>query len=397
MRDILGGKGACLAEMANLGLPVPPGFTISAKLCLTYLERGTFPDGLREEVARHLKQLEHATKRKFGSHDRPLLVSVRSGAAVSMPGMMETILNLGLNDETVQGLVADSKNPNFAYDSYRRFVHMYGDVVFDLGRQPFAEVLEECKRRRKVERDIDLPPEELQALVRDFKAIVQAKAGMPFPDDPMHQLWGAIEAVFRSWRTRRAVGYRRIHGIPEDLGAAVNVVAMVYGNMGEDSGTGGAFTRDCSTGENVLNGDFLVNAQGEDVVSGARTPQPIAKLKRGRLARVFGELVRVAEKLERHFQGRPDLQVTFGRGKLYMLQTRRAQRTGLAAVRIAADMVDDGLITADEAGPPGPPPDLDQLFHPMGDPPAATTVVAKGLPASPGAAIGGAGVHRAAG
>src|SRR2546430_498351 len=388
MRDILGGKGAGLAEMANLGLPVPPGFTISAKLCLTYLERGTFPDGLREEVARHLTQLEHATKRKFGSHDRPLLVSVRSGAAVSMPGMMETILNLGLNDETVQGLVADSKNPNFAYDSYRRFVHMYGDVVFDLGRQPFAEGLEECKRRRKVERDIDLPPEDLQALVRESKAIVQAKAGVPFPDDPMQQLWGAIEAVFRSWRTRRAVDYRRIHGIPEDLGTAVNVVAMVYGNMGEDSGTGVAFTRDCSTGENALNGDFLVNAQGEDVVSGARTPQPIAKLKRGRLARVFGELVRVAEKLERHFKDVQDIEFTFERGKLYMLQTRRAQRTGLAAVRIAADMVDDGLITADEAVQRVPPRDLDQLFHPMVDPRASTTVVAKGLPASPGAAIG---------
>src|SRR3989454_894882 len=388
MRDILGGKGAGLAEMANLGLPVPPGFTISAKLCLTYLERGTFPDGLREEVARHLKQLEHATKRKFGSRDRPLLVSVRSGAAVSMPGMMETILNLGLNDETVQGLVADSKNPNFAYDSYRRFVHMYGDVVFDLGRQPFAEVLEECKRRRKVERDIDLPPEELQALVRESKAIVQAKAGVPFPDDPMHQLWGAIEAVFRSWRTRRAVDYRRIHGIPEDLGTAVNVVAMVYGNMGEDSGTGVAFTRDCSSGENVLNGDFLVNAQGEDVVSGARTPQPIARLKRGRLARVFGELARVAQKLERHFKDVQDIEFTFERGKLYMLQTRRAQRTGLAAVRIAADMVDDGLITADEAVQRVPPHDLDQLFHPMVDPRASTTVVAKGMPASPGAAIG---------
>src|SRR5256712_4898038 len=388
MRDILGGKGAGLAEMANLGLPVPPGFTISAKLGPPYLGRGTFPDGLREEVARHLKQLEHATKRKFGSRDRPLLVSVRAGGAVSMRGMRETTLTLGLNDETVQGLVADSKTPSFAYDSYRRFVHMYGDVVFDLGRQPFAEVLEECKRRRKVERDIDLPPEELQALVRESKAIVQAKAGVPFPDDPMQQLWGAIEAVFRSWRTRRAVDYRRIHGIPEDLGTAVNVVAMVYGNMGEDSGTGVAFTRDCSTGENVLNGDFLVNAKGEDVVSGARTPQPIARLKRGRLTRVFGELARVAQKLERHFKDVQDIEFTFERGKLYMLQTRRAQRTGLAAVRIAADMVDDGLITADEAVQRVPPHDLDQLFHPMVDPRASTTVVAKGLPASPGAAIG---------
>src|SRR2546422_3012270 len=388
MRDILGGKGAGLAEMANLGLPVPPGFTISAKLCLTYLERGTFPEGLGGEVARHLRQLVRAAKGKVGCGVGAVLVSVRSGAAVSMPGMRETILTLGLNDETVQGLVADSKNPRFAYDSYRRFVQMYGDVVFDLGRQPFAEVLEEYKLRRKVERDIDLPAEDLQALVREFKAMVQAKAGTPFPDDPMQQLWGAIEAVFRSWRTRRAVDYRRIHGIPQDLGTAVNVVAMVYGNMGEDSGTGVAFTRDCSTGENVLNGDFLVNAQGEDVVSGARTPQPIARLKRGRLTRVFGELARVAQKLERHFKDVQDIEFTFDRGKLYMLQTRRAQRTGLAAVRIAADMVDDGLITADEAVQRVPPHDLDQLFHPMGDPRASTTVVAKGLPASPGAAIG---------
>src|SRR5256712_8964180 len=273
---------------------------------------------------------------------------------------------------------------------------MYGDVVFDLGRQPFAEVLEECKRRRKVERDIDLPPEELQALVRESKAIVQAKAGVPFPDDPMQQLWGAIEAVFRSWRTRRAVDYRRIHGIPEDLGTAVNVVAMVYGNMGEDSGTGVAFTRDCSTGENVLNGDVLVNAQGEDVVSGARTPQPIAKLKRGRLTRVFGELVRVAARLERHVKDVQDIEFTFDRGKLYVLQTRRAQRTGLAAVRIAADMADDALSTADQAAHRGPPRDLDQLFHPMVDPRAAATLVAKGLPASPGAAIGEAGFHAAA-
>src|SRR5881296_1921341 len=386
MRDILGGKGAGLAEMANLGLPVPPGFTISAKLCLTYLERGTFPDGLKEEVARHLKQLERATKRKFGSRDGPLLVSVRSGAAVSMPGMMETILNLGLNDETVQGLVADSKNPRFAYDSYRRFVQMYGDVVFDLGRQPFAEVLEECKRRRKVERDIDLPPEELQALVREFKSIIQAKCGLPFPEDPTVQLWGAIAAVFKSWRTRRAADYRRVHGIPDDLGTAVNVVAMVYGNMGDDCGTGVAFTRDCSTGEAVLNGDVLTNARGEEVVSGMRTPVPIARLKRGRLTRVFGELARVAQKLERHFKDVQDIEFTFEHGRLFILQTRRAQRTGLAAVRIAVDMVQERLITADEAVQRVPPRDLDQIFHPMVDPRAVVTVVAKGLPASPGGA-----------
>src|SRR6266700_830790 len=346
MRDILGGKGAGLAEMANLGLPVPPGFTISAKLCIAYLEHGTFPDDLREEVDRHLKQLERASKKRFGDARNPLLVSVRSGAAVSMPGMMETILNLGLNDETVQGLIAGSKNPRFAFDSYRRFVQMYGDVVFDLGKEPFAEVLDEFKRRRKVERDIDLPADDLKALVREFKSIIQAKCGAPFPEDPTVQLWGAIAAGFKSWRTRRAADYRRVHGIPDDLGTAVNVVAMVYGNMGDDSGTGVAFTRDCSTGEAVLNGDVLTNAQGEDVVSGARTPESLAKLKRGKLAKVYRELERIAEKLERHFRDVQDIEFTFEHGDLYM------------------------------------------LFHPMVDPRASVTLVAKGLPASPGAATG---------
>ena len=388
MRDILGGKGAGLAEMANLGLPVPPGFTISAKLCLTYLEQGTFPDELREEVDRHLKQLERVSKKKFGDPKNPLLVSVRSGAAVSMPGMMETILNLGLNDATVEGLIAGSKNPRFSYDSYRRFVQMYGDVVFDLGKEPFAEVLEEFKQRRRAERDIDLPPDDLAALVHEFKSIIQAKRGVPFPDDPFAQLWGAIEAVFKSWRTRRAMDYRKVHGIPDDLGTAVNVVAMVYGNMGDDCGTGVAFTRDCRSGENVLNGDFLANAQGEDVVSGARTPEPIAKMKRGALAKVYRELERIADKLERHFRDVQDIEFTFEHGRLFMLQTRRAQRTGLAAVRSAVEMVDDGLITPDEAVQRVPPQDLEQLFHPMVDPRASVTVVAKGLPASPGAATG---------
>ncbi|HXL06212.1 MAG TPA: pyruvate, phosphate dikinase [Gemmatimonadales bacterium] len=388
MRDILGGKGAGLAEMANLGLPVPPGFTISAKLCLTYLEQGTFPDELREEVDRHLKQLERVSKKRFGDPKNPLLVSVRSGAAVSMPGMMETILNLGLNDATVEGLIAGSKNPRFAYDSYRRFVQMYGDVVFDLGKEPFAEVLEEFKKRRRAERDIDLPADDLAALVHEFKSIIQAKRGVPFPDDAFAQLWGAIEAVFKSWRTRRAMDYRKVNGIPDDLGTAVNVVAMVYGNMGDDSGTGVAFTRDCRTGENVLNGDFLANAQGEDVVSGARTPEPIAKMKRGALAKVYRELERIADKLERHFRDVQDIEFTFEHGRLFLLQTRRAQRTGLAAVRSAVEMVDDGLITPDEAVQRVPPQDLDQLFHPMVDPRASVTVVAKGLPASPGAAMG---------
>jgi pyruvate, orthophosphate dikinase len=388
MRDLLGGKGAGLAEMANLGLPVPPGFTISAKLCLRYLADGSFPAGLKDEVDRHLKSVEQAADRKFGGTTRPLLVSVRSGAAVSMPGMMETILNLGLNDDTVQGLIRESGNARFAYDSYRRFVQMYGDVVFDLGKAPFDEVLEAIKRRRKADRDIDLPAEDLQGLVREYKAIVQARCGVPFPDDPRAQLWGAIEAVFKSWRTRRAIDYRRLHGIPDDMGTAVNIVAMVYGNTGEDSGTGVAFTRDCRTGERALNGDFLVNAQGEDVVSGARTPDSIAKMKRGKFAPVYRELSEVAEKLETHFRDVQDIEFTFEHGHLYMLQTRRAQRTGLAAVRIAVEMVDEGRIDEDEAVQRVPPQDLDQVFHPMVDPRTTVTVVAKGLPASPGAAIG---------
>ena len=388
MRDILGGKGAGLAEMANLGLPVPPGFTISARLCITYLEQGTFPDELREEVDRHLKQLERAAKKKFGDARNPLLVAVRSGAAVSMPGMMETILNLGLNDETINGLIAGSGNPRFAYDSYRRFVQMYGDVVFDLGKDPFEEVLTEAKRHRKVKRDIDLPADDLKAMVEEFKAIIQSRTDTTFPDDPQAQLWGAIEAVFQSWRTRRALDYRRVHGIPDDMGTAVNIVAMVYGNMGDDCGTGVAFTRDCRTGERVLNGDVLTNAQGEDVVSGARTPLQIASMKRGKLAKIYRDLERLAQKLERHFKDVQDIEFTFEHGKLYMLQTRRAQRTGVAAVRVAVEMATEGLISQDEAVQRVPPQDLDQLFHPMVDPRAAVTVLAKGLPASPGAATG---------
>ena len=390
MRDILGGKGAGLAEMANLGLPVPPGFTLSAKLCIRYLEAGVLPEDLRDEAHRHLKQLEQHAGKKFGDPKNPLLVSVRSGAAVSMPGMMETILNLGLNDDTVQGLIAGTRNPRFAYDSYRRFVQMYGDVVFDLGKAPFEEVLVAAKQRRKVKRDIDLPPEDLAGLVREFKEIIQAKSGREFPDDPVTQLWGAIESVFQSWRTRRAVDYRRVHGIPDDLGTAVNIVAMVYGNLGDDSGTGVAFTRDCRTGEATLNGDFLTNAQGEDVVSGARTPEPLSKMRRGKLAKVYRELERIGDKLERHFKDVQDIEFTFEHGKLYMLQTRRAQRAGLAAVRIAVEMVDEGLISPEEAVQRVPPQDLDQLFHPMVDPRAQVTVIAKGLPASPGAAMGAA-------
>src|SRR5256884_58563 len=388
MRDILGGKGAGLAEMANLGLPVPPGFTISAKLCIAYLEQGTFPDDLREEVDRQLKQLERASKKRFGDARDPLLVSVRSGAAVARPGVLEPIRNGAQKEDPVRGLSGAQRTPGSAYYPCRRFVQMYGDVVFDLGKEPFTEVLAEFKRRRKAQRDIDLPADDLKALAREFKSIIQSKTGLPFPEDPTVQLWGAIAAVFKSWRTRRAVDYRRVHGIPDDLGTAVNVVAMVYGNMGDDSGTGVAFTRDCSTGEAVLNGDVLTNAQGEDVVSGARTPESISTLKRGKLAKVYRELQRIATKLERHFRDVQDIEFTFEHGKLYLLQTRRAQRAGLAAVRTAVEMVEEGLITPGEAVQRVPPQDLDQLFHPMVDPRASVTLVAKGLPASPGAATG---------
>ncbi|HXQ28099.1 MAG TPA: pyruvate, phosphate dikinase [Gemmatimonadales bacterium] len=388
MRDVLGGKGAGLAEMANLGLPVPPGFTITAKLCIRYLESGTFPDHFREEVDRHLKQLERTSGTRFGSSARPLLVSVRSGAAVSMPGMMESILNLGLNDDTVGGLIASSGDARFAYDSYRRFVQMYGDVVFELGKGPFETLLEKARRRRRVQRDIELPADDLAALAREFKAIIRARTGKGFPDQPEEQLWGAIAAVFRSWRTRRAIEYRRVHNIPDDMGTAVNVMAMVYGNRGDDSGTGVAFTRDCSTGENILNGDFLPNAQGEDVVSGTRTPLPLSRMRRGALGKVYRDLERIATKLERHFKDVQDIEFTFERGKLYILQTRRAQRTGVAAVRIAVDMEGEALISSDEAVQRVPPQDLDQIFHPMVDPGSPVTVLARGLPASPGAAIG---------
>src|SRR5438034_1036835 len=293
-------------------------------------------------------------------------------------------------DGRADGFIAGSKNPRFAYDSYRRFVMMYGDVVYDIGKAPFEEELDKAKARRKVKRDIDLPAHDLHDLVHDFKTIVKKRTGHPFPDDPQEQLWGAIEAVFKSWHTKRAKDYRQVNGIPDSLGTAVNIVAMVYGNMGDDCGTGVAFTRDCSTGEHVLNGDVLTNAQGEDVVSGARTPESISTLKRGKLAKVYRELQRIATKLERHFRDVQDIEFTFEHGKLYLLQTRRAQRAGLAAVRTAVEMVEEGLITPGEAVQRVPPQDLDQLFHPMVDPRASVTLVAKGLPASPGAATGDA-------
>jgi pyruvate,orthophosphate dikinase len=389
MKDVLGGKGAGLAEMTNLGIPVPPGFTIAASLCPTYLETRSFPPRLRPQLEAALGRLEAATGRQFGGSADPLLVSVRSGAAVSMPGMMETILNLGLNDVTVEGLARLSGNPGFAYDSYRRFVQMYGVVVNELPKRVFDEALDRRKLAEGSAREIDMPWEALREVVGEFKQLIQRESGKPFPDDPMEQLWGAVEAVCESWNTRRAIDYRKLHDIPDTMGTAVNIVAMVYGNMGEDSGTGVAFTRDPSTGERALYGEYLLNAQGEDVVSGIRTPEPISRLQE-RMPEAYLELERVARTLERHFRDVQDLEFTIQRGRLYMLQTRRAQRSGHAAVRCAVEMVDEGLISEEEAIARVPPNDLNQLLHPTIDPKAALDLLTTGLPASPGAASGAA-------
>jgi pyruvate,orthophosphate dikinase len=387
MKDILGGKGAGLAEMTTIGIPVPPGFTIASNLCIHYLESGQFPKRLQSQVENALQKLEAATGKHLGDGENPLLVSVRSGAAVSMPGMMETILNLGLNDVTVEGLTSQSGNPRFAWDSYRRFVQMYGSVVFELPKKPFEQILDEHKHRCGIERDIDLPVEEMQAIVRRFKEHVRGETEREFPSDPLDQLWGAIAAVFESWNTRRAIDYRKLHDIPDSMGTAVNIVAMVFGNLGEDSGTGVAFSRDPSTGEPRLYGEYLLNAQGEDVVSGTRTPFPISKLKE-QLPAAFQELERVGRTLERHFRDVQDMEFTIERGNLYMLQTRRAQRSGHAAVRIVCDMVDEGVITEQEAVARIPPNDLNQLLHPTIDPNSRLDLLTTGLPASPGAACG---------
>ncbi|HEY5940284.1 MAG TPA: pyruvate, phosphate dikinase, partial [Gemmatimonadales bacterium] len=387
MKDVLGGKGAGLAEMTTIGIPVPPGFTIASNLCLHYLESHQFPKRLQAQVENALSRLETATGKHLGDGENPLLVSVRSGAAVSMPGMMETILNLGLNDVTVEGLTRLSGNPQFAWDSYRRFVQMYGTVVFELSKKPFEKILEEHKQRCGIERDIDLPVDEMQAVVRRFKEHVRAESGREFPSEPLDQLWGAIAAVFESWNTRRAIDYRKLHDIPDSMGTAVNIVAMVFGNLGEDSGTGVTFSRDPSTGEQRLYGEFLLNAQGEDVVSGSRTPLPIDQLKE-RLPHAYQELERLARTLERHFRDVQDMEFTIERGNLYMLQTRRGQRSGHAAVRIACDMVDEGLISEQEAVARIPPNDLNQLLHPTIDPNSKLDLLTTGLPASPGAACG---------
>ncbi|MBI3791320.1 MAG: pyruvate, phosphate dikinase [Gemmatimonadetes bacterium] len=389
MKDVLGGKGAGLAEMTNLGVSVPPGFTISAELCIEYIKTRTYPGTLREEVAANLQRVEELIGRSFGALSRPLLVSVRSGAAVSMPGMMDTILNLGLNDAVAEALAAETGSPAFAYDAYRRLVQMYGDVVLGLKgpRSPFEALLRAKKETRGVKRDIDLPAEDLAALVGQYKEAIHRLAGVDFPENPDAQLWGAIEAVWRSWLGERAVAYRLLNHISETLGTAVSVVAMVFGNLGEDSGTGVAFTRDPSTGAREFFGEFLVNAQGEDVVAGIRTPEPITKMAE-RLPAAYTQLVETKERLERHYRDMQDLEFTVERGRLYLLQTRNAKRAGAAAVRIAVDMVGEGLISDEEALLRVAPEALEQMLHPTVDPRAECRVVVTGLPASPGAAAG---------
>jgi len=389
MKTVLGGKGANLAEMTNLGIPVPPGFTISAELCNEYIRAGTYPPELKAEVDKQLKKLEATIGRGFGAASKPLLVSVRSGSAVSMPGMMDTILNLGMNDTVAAALAKESGNAQFAYDAYRRFVQMYGDVVMGLkgGKSPFEALLHAKKKARGVERDIDLSAEDLKALVAEYKAALKKVTKEGFPEEPQAQLWGAIEAVWRSWNGDRAVTYRRLNGVPETLGTAVNIQAMVFGNSGEDSGTGVAFTRDPSTGAHRFFGEFLVNAQGEDVVAGIRTPEPIEQMAQ-RFPPAYKLLVETYQRLEKHYRDMQDLEFTVEHGTLYLLQTRNGKRTGPAAVKIAVDMVDEGLITKEEALLRVSPDAIDQLLHPMIDPAATITVLAKGLPASPGAASG---------
>ena len=387
MKAVLGGKGANLAEMTNLGVPVPPGFTIACSACLDYLRGGGTSDALKSEIATNLARLEKTSGRGLGDPKNPLLVSVRSGAPVSMPGMMETILNLGLNDRTVIGLAQQSGNARFAYDSYRRFLQMYGDVVLGVPIQDFEHLLKSKRLTTDAATDADLSEEALRNLVEEYKALVRTRTGAEFPMEPREQLQGAIEAVWRSWTLKKAVDYRRQNGISETLGTAVNVVSMVFGNLGNDSGTGVAFTRDPSTGEKRFYGEFLVNAQGEDVVAGIRTPLPIDQME-ARLPGAYAELIETQHRLEQHYRDMQDIEFTVERGTLYLLQTRTGKRTAAAAIRIADEMVAEGLITQREAVRRVDPEQLDQLLHPVIDPAARAQAIATGLPASPGAASG---------
>jgi pyruvate, orthophosphate dikinase len=387
-RELLGGKGVGLAEMTQLGIPVPAGFTVTTDACRAYVQNGkTLPDGLEAEIAEHLKALEEKTGKRFGDPDDPLLVSVRSGAAVSMPGMMDTILNLGLNDEAVQGLASATGNPRFAYDSYRRLIQMYGEVVEGVDAERFERALSDLKEERGAQQDVELSADDLEELVGTFKRIYEEDAGSAFPQDARQQLGRAVRAVFDSWDTPRAQVYRRAHRIPDDLGTAVNVVQMVFGNKGEKSGTGVAFTRDPSTGEQGRYGEFLADAQGEDVVAGIRTPQPLEAME-DQLPEAFKELLETMRRLEQHYRDMQDIEFTVEDGRLYLLQTRSAKRTAGAALKAAVQMVEEGLIGRDEAVVRIDPGQLDQLLHPMIDPSAEVEVATRGLNASPGAACG---------
>jgi pyruvate,orthophosphate dikinase len=388
MKNILGGKGANLAEMTKIGLPVPPGFTITAEACNVYQElKGDFPPGLMDDAFVALKKLEEKTGKHFGSKDNPLLVSVRSGAAVSMPGMMDTILNLGLNDESVLGLAELTGDDRFAYDCYRRFIQMFSDVVLEISHSRFGEIVEKYKRKLGVIFDYEIPAAEMKNMIQEFKDLVLKEKGFPFPQEVNEQLERAIRAVFDSWNNQRAIVYRRINKIPDDLGTAVNIQCMAFGNMGQDCGTGVAFTRNPSTGEKLLYGEFLVNAQGEDVVAGIRTPMPISKLQE-ELPGVYQQFVDTCNKLEQHYRDLQDIEFTVEKGKLYMLQTRNGKRTTRAAVKVAVDMVKEGLITQEEALLRVDPEQINQLLHRQIDTSVELEPIAQGLPASPGAACG---------
>ncbi len=400
MKNLLGGKGANLAEMCNLGLPVPPGFTLTTQLCTHYYAQNrTYPESLKADVAAAIAHVGTLVGKTFGDADNPLLVSVRSGARASMPGMMDTVLNLGLNDLTVEGMAQRTGNRRFAYDSYRRFLTMYSDVVLGLEHHEFEDILESYKDEKGVSLDTELTAEDWVALVALYKELVQQRLGHPFPQDPQEQLWGAIGAVFTSWMNQRAITYRRLHDIPESWGTAVNVQAMVFGNMGDTSATGVAFTRNPSTGDSALYGEFLLNAQGEDVVAGIRTPQDITEAARihagsdkpsmeSVMPQAYNELVRIYKKLEADYRDMQDLEFTVEQGKLWMLQTRNGKRTAKAALKIAADLAQEGVISQKEAVMRIDPASLDQLLHPTIDPKAARKIIAVGLPASPGAATG---------
>src|SRR5688500_14946965 len=403
MKDVLGGKGAGLAEMTNIGVPVPPGFTISTAVCTYFYDHGkTYPPELREEVARNLADVEKSVGRKFGDREKPLLVSVRSGARASMPGMMDTILNLGLNDETVKGLVQSSGDERFALDSYRRFIQMYSGVVLEIDREHFEHELHALREKIGAKNDAAIPAESLRELVATYKGIVREKLGADFPQDVQEQLWGAVGAVFNSWNNQRAITYRKLNQIPDDWGTAVNVQSMVFGNMGDDCATGVAFTRNPSTGEKKFFGEYLPNAQGEDVVAGIRTPLPISKAQvvsdekslEETLPEVYEQLVDVYKKLEGHYRDMQDIEFTIQSRKLYLLQTRTGKRTGLAAVKIACDMVDEKLITHTEAVERVEAGQIVQLLAPVFDADEKAKalkggrLLGRGLPAGPGAATG---------